>query len=103
MSEPLLGNEDGELDAEGEEWMRAKGGSYVIGPLLPYLAIRPVVSRYNAPGYQGRNEWPAYCPLHPDAHPSMSINFLKGKWYCFAGCGGGSIEDLLAWPEGWVP
>ncbi|MGH2966327.1 MAG: CHC2 zinc finger domain-containing protein [Solirubrobacterales bacterium] len=96
MPGPLLGN-DGTLDAEAEEWIREKGGSYILDPLLPYLAVRVLA------GPPGRDEWPAYCPLHADARPSMNINFAKGVFYCHAGCGGGSIEDLIAARSMWLP
>ena len=97
MPEPLIGNEDGTLDAEGEQWIRERGGSYIVDPLLPYLAV-PWWS-----GPPGRDEWPASCPLHADARPSMNINFAKGVFCCHAGCGGGSIEDLLASRAAWLP
>jgi hypothetical protein len=78
------------LTPEDRQWFEEKEA---LAALWPYIASTP----------PGDDNWPAYCPLHPDAHPSMSINFRKGVWYCHAGCGGGRIEDLLAWPEGWVP
>lgn len=34
------------------------------------------------------------CPLHDDKIPSLSINVDKGIWHCYAGCGGGIIQDL---------
>lgn len=43
-------------------------------------------------------EWRGYCPIHEDpedsSSPSASFNFLKGKFYCNAGCGGMSIASL---------
>jgi putative DNA primase/helicase len=41
-------------------------------------------------GSEGRTN----CPLHDDKHPSFSVNYEEGVWYCHAGCGGGKIEDL---------
>ena len=32
-------------------------------------------------------------PFHDDHRPSLGINDEKNYWYCFAGCGGGSIID----------
>lgn len=37
----------------------------------------------------------AMCPFHGDSNPSFSINLNTGLWHCFAGCGGGAIQDLL--------
>jgi len=39
-------------------------------------------------------EWEAYCPLHEDSKRSASFNFEKGVWHCFAGCQGGTIQEL---------
>jgi len=36
----------------------------------------------------------AVCPIHDDSSPSMSINFERGTWHCYAGCGQGSMVDL---------
>jgi hypothetical protein len=35
------------------------------------------------------------CPFHDDRRPSFSVHSSSGKWYCFAGCGGGSLEWLV--------
>lgn len=37
----------------------------------------------------------ARCPLHKDNKRSARINFEKGMWICFAGCGSGSLSSLL--------
>ena len=42
------------------------------------------------------------CPLHEDENRSASLNTLTGEWYCFAGCGGGRITDLIAQKNHWV-
>jgi hypothetical protein len=34
------------------------------------------------------------CPFHIDRHPSFGVNVKRNYWYCFAGCGGGSIIDF---------
>ena len=34
------------------------------------------------------------CPFHDDQRASFSINIEENYWYCFAGCGGGSIIDF---------
>jgi hypothetical protein len=43
-----------------------------------------------------------YCPLHEDTKRSASLNVLTGQWYCFAGCGGGGIIDLMRAQGRWV-
>jgi hypothetical protein len=78
--------------------MLERPGAVIIDPLMPYLAVHPLRS-----GPPGRDEWPAHCPLHEDAHPSMSINFRKGVWFCHAGCGGGRVVQLLDCVDNWVP
>ena len=40
------------------------------------------------PGGRGR------CPFHDDQNASFSVNAEENYWYCFAGCGGGSIIDF---------
>src|SRR3954470_16387752 len=47
-------------------------------------------------------EWDMYCPLHSDGKRSASLNVLTGQWYCFAGCGGGNIIDLIRARSRWV-
>lgn len=37
----------------------------------------------------------AACPFHEDKSPSLSLNYDKKLWYCFAGCGGGNIIDFV--------
>ncbi|MHA2068663.1 MAG: CHC2 zinc finger domain-containing protein [Candidatus Thorarchaeota archaeon] len=41
-------------------------------------------------------EYPVICPLHDDSDPSMHINFDKEVYHCKAGCGGGSLLQLIA-------
>jgi hypothetical protein len=53
--------------------------------LRPYLVGKP------HPG----GDYDAHCPLHEDDKRSARINFKKGVWKCFAGCGGGSLRNLL--------
>lgn len=38
----------------------------------------------------------AKCPFHADGSPSLSVNVRDQVWTCHAGCGGGSVIDLLA-------
>src|SRR5262252_9336342 len=60
--------------------------------LKPYLIGRP----------RSNGEWDMVCPLHEDENRSASLNTLTGEWYCFAGCGGGRITDLIAQKSHWV-
>jgi len=45
------------------------------------------------------NNYTGYCPIHGEtpgkSSPSISINAETGQWYCFAGCGGGSLKSFL--------
>lgn len=43
------------------------------------------------------------CPFHKDRNPSFSIDLDKAVWNCHAGCGGGSVIDLLAKLDGCDP
>jgi hypothetical protein len=47
-------------------------------------------------------EWDMYCPLHPDGKRSASLNIHSEEWYCFAGCGGGRVVDLIRAKSQWV-
>lgn len=38
----------------------------------------------------------AKCPFHQDKNASLSVNVVTGTWHCHAGCGGGSVIDLIA-------
>lgn len=42
------------------------------------------------------NQRTAKCPFHEDSSPSLSVNIPQQLWTCHAGCGGGSVIDLLA-------
>lgn len=44
-----------------------------------------------------------YCPLHPDENRSAQVNVRKGVWFCNAGCGGGTIAQLIENENYWVP
>lgn len=50
-----------------------------------------------------RGEIDIHCPLHGDSKRSASINPAKGVWYCHAGCGGGSIRQLVGAEDTWKP
>lgn len=54
--------------------------------------------------FSGSGNFPdmmAYCPFHGEepgsSTPSMCINLDTGSWICFAGCGGGGLEQFLSW------
>ena len=40
------------------------------------------------------------CPFHDDHNPSLFVDTEKGYWRCFAGCGSGSVIDLMMKAEG---
>ena len=63
-------------------------------PLEQVLADHGVVLK------GGGNERTALCPFHTDSTASFCINVAKQLWTCQAGCGGGSVIDLLAKFEG---
>jgi hypothetical protein len=48
-------------------------------------------------------EWDMFCPLHEDRRRSASLNYESSEWTCFAGCGGGSVVELIAQTSQWVP
>ena len=35
-----------------------------------------------------------HCPFHDDEHASFSVNRSGNYWHCFAGCGGGKVEQF---------
>ena len=43
----------------------------------------------------GKTEFNIVCPLHTDRSASCAINTEKGLWICFAGCGEGTLKNLL--------
>jgi hypothetical protein len=48
-------------------------------------------------------EWDMFCPLHEDRNKrSAQLNVKEGVWYCFAGCGGGSVAKLIRKKAEWV-
>lgn len=48
-------------------------------------------------------EQKAKCPFHKDKTPSLCVNTKTQLWKCQAGCGGGSVIDLLAMFKGVRP
>lgn len=43
----------------------------------------------------GRDGWfNGHCPMHEDRRPSFAVNFERGCWVCFAGCGSGNLRTL---------
>jgi len=48
-------------------------------------------------------EWEMYCPLHEDSKRSASLNVYSGQWYCQAGCGGGTVAELIKVKPMWFP
>lgn len=65
-----------------------------LAHLAPYLEG----SRADA-----RGEQEMFCPVHADGKRSASLNVKMGVWYCHAGCGGGSVRQLVDSRDSWVP
>lgn len=63
-------------------------------------ALQPLIAGARA---DERGEIEIYCPMHADTQRSASVNVHKGAWYCHAGCGGGSVRQLVLNKEAWVP
>lgn len=63
-------------------------------------ALEPFIAGA-APDDKGEVE--IYCPMHADSKRSCSVNVRKGAWYCHAGCGGGSVRQLVLNEEAWAP
>ena len=68
---------------------RIKASVTVLEFVSQYVDLRPTTS-----GALG------LCPFHDDHHPSLGVNDEGNYWYCFAGCGGGSVIDFwMKWRE----
>lgn len=71
-----------------------------------FIADRPIVLELESRGVKligNGNKRTAKCPFHEDRSPSFSVDVEKGVWCCHAGCGGGSVIDLVARFEGKNP
>ena len=66
-------------------------------PIQAELESRGVRLIGNGPGRMAK------CPFHKDGRPSFSVNIETGLWHCFAGCGEGSVIDLIAMFDGKKP
>ena len=63
--------------------------NYLVRELAGALETRDTGLRPSRGGnYTGR------CPFHDDQEPSFSVNFEKGVWLCFSGCGRGTVRQL---------
>jgi hypothetical protein len=62
---------------------RIKAEISVIDFVSEYVRLKPTSS-----GAIG------LCPFHDDHRSSFGVNVKGNYWYCFAGCGGGSIIDF---------
>jgi hypothetical protein len=63
----------------------------------PLLAIEPPVYVRALLGVEVPPSGKLLCPFHPDRHPSFHVYPTAERgWYCYGGCGGGSIYDLAA-------
>lgn len=59
------------------------------------LSVEAVVTKYLKNVDIKGSEIHACCPFHEDFVRSFSMNRDTGKWICFAGCGGGGLEQFL--------
>jgi hypothetical protein len=63
----------------------------------PLLAIEPPAYVRALLGVEVPPSGKLPCPFHPDRHPSFHVYPTAERgWYCYGGCGGGSIYDLAA-------
>lgn len=67
--------------------------------LEPYFAGEEPSIR----GEDKHRELDMYCPLHEDNKRSATLDLDKGLWYCHAGCGGGTVQQLISQKDEWVP
>ncbi len=74
--------------------MKTRDQIIAENPVEDYCASIGIVLKGNS------NERMAKCPFHEDGSPSFSVNIGKQLWTCRAGCGGGSVIDLMARHEG---
>lgn len=44
--------------------------------------------------FANRERHDRHGPFHDDNHPSFDVNVAGNFWYCFSGCGGGSVVDF---------
>jgi hypothetical protein len=58
-------------------------------------SLESVCSSLNIQLRGSSDERTAKCPFHEDRVASLSVNVHKRVWKCFAGCGGGSVIDLI--------
>lgn len=70
------------MNATEKQALRERLGSYLQGSPAP------------------NGEQDAHCPLHEDRTRSMRVNWKKGVWKCFAGCGEGKFAELVALMDG---
>lgn len=71
-----------------------------------FINANPIDSVLESRGVKligGGNTPKAKCPFHEDRNPSLSVDLERGLWNCHAGCGGGSVIDLLAKFDGVSP
>lgn len=71
-----------------------------------FIAEHPLIATLERNGVKligNGNKRTAKCPFHEDGSPSFSVDVDKGLWHCHAGCGGGSVIDLIARFEGKNP
>ena len=66
----------------------------IIETIKARISISSLVKRYFPIVLKGNKKW-IICPFHNDKNPSMMLDDISGRFYCF-GCGkSGSIFDFL--------
>ncbi len=71
-----------------------------------FIAKHPLDAELTSRGVKLIGQAPklkAKCPFHEDKTPSLSLDLDRGLWNCHAGCGGGSVIDLIARFENKTP
>jgi hypothetical protein len=54
------------------------------------VTVYEFISQYIELSPTGRG----HCPFHDDQRKSFAVNIEENYWYCFAGCGSGSVIDF---------
>jgi len=54
------------------------------------ITVYEFISQYIELSPTGRG----HCPFHDDQRKSFAVNIEENYWYCFAGCGSGSVIDF---------
>lgn len=62
-----------------------------------YIEVQDVLDKLGVEITVTTGDWlVGLCPLHDDKHRSFAVNRENGGWICYAGCGKGSLVQLVA-------